>query len=196
MNEQIKEGSSQLGVKTIIIGGKNVPRHTFVHALIPGESEEQAMKNSLDLVVKSYIDLNRTIKCQFWIKDCNEEEEEIEKFKGIYKVYYNFVSSLIFVYSVHDRNSFTLLRRSVEEIKKTVGIEGFKVILIGLINPMSRNKIEVNYSEGETLMKQEGFAEFMETDMMESSAKNKILDFLCNRAESHGIKNKLKISDS
>jgi len=193
-NEQKNAGSPQLGVKTIIIGGKNVPRHAFVHALVPGESEEKAMKSSLDLIVKTYSDDERTIKCQFWIKDCNEEEEEIEKFKGIYKVYYNFVSSLIFVYSVHDRSSFILLKKSIEEIKKSIGIEGIKVILLGLMSTEPEHQREVDYSEGNELMNQEGLAGFIETNMMESSVKNKILDFLCNRAESQILKNKLKTS--
>lgn len=182
--------TERLAVKTIIVGSKDVRRHSFVHSLVPGEVEDSTSHNSLDLVVKTKTEENREVKYHFWIKDCDNDQEEVEKFKGIYKVYYNFVSSLIFMYSVSDRESFNLLKKSVEEIKRTVGLEGFKAILIGLIDKDSQQPREVDYQEGEGLMQEEGFAGFLETDSNDISMKEKALSFLCNRAESHGKKKK------
>ena len=189
LSEETAEGSGasateRLAVKTIIVGSKDVRRHSFVHALVPGEAEEAAGKSALDLLVKTRTEENREVKYHFWIKDCDNDQEEVEKFKGIYKVYYNFVSSLIFMYSVSDRESFNLLKRSIEEIKRTVGIEGFKAILIGLIDKDSSSR-EVDYQEGENLMQEEGFAGFLETDSNDIKMKEKALGFLCNRAENH-----------
>jgi len=181
----------QLAVKTIIVGSKEVPRHSFVHALVPGEAEETATKSSLDLVVKIHNEEKRLVKYHFWIKDCDNDQEEVEKFKGIYKVYYNFVSSLIFMYSVSDRESFNLLKKSIEEIKKTVGIESFKALLIGLVDTKSR---EVEYQEGETFVQEEGFASFIEADPNDAGLKEKALSFLCDRAEAQGKRKKSNIN--
>jgi len=177
--------TGRLAVKTIIVGSKDVRRHSFVHSLVPGEAEETASNHSLDLVVKTKSEDDREVKYHFWIKDCDNDQEEVEKFKGIYKVYYNFVSSLIFMYSVSDRDSFNLLKKSIEEIKRTVGIEGIKAILIGLVDKDSSKDREVDYQEGETLMQEEGFAGFLETDSNDIKMKEKALSFLCNRAENH-----------
>jgi hypothetical protein len=184
----------QLAVKTIIVGSKEVQRHAFVHALVPGEAEETATKSSLDLVVKVKSEEKRVLKYHFWIKDCDIDQEEVEKFKGIYKVYYNFVSSLIFMYSVSDHESFNLLKKSIEEIKKSVGIEGFKAILIGLVETDSQNTRQISYQEGENLMQEEGFAAFIEADLNDVATKEKALGFLCDRAEVQAKRKKSNIN--
>lgn len=176
------EAMSMKQIKVMVIGAKNTGRHTLIDSAFDKRKIEQfKMRNALDLMIRKQKRKEGMNVFKFWIKDANQNN-----FDQLIKVHYKTTKIYIFVYKTTDKTSFECLHSAIEQAKAEA--ENFVGILIGHIRhpqgiiaslfSSKKKKREVDFSQGEGLMKKYGLAKFFETNLSSNSLKKELLDFL------------------
>lgn len=114
--------------RIMIIGQKDVGRHSFVNNLFPDCPEEKyENRGPMDLMIKRVETDYSIVNYHFWMKRADDNN-----FQSVVDIYYKFIDLFIFMFSLTDKTSFDTLDASIELAK--LRSNKFRAILLGFKN--------------------------------------------------------------
>jgi hypothetical protein len=184
--------------RVMVVGLENIGKRQLINNLFDcGAILSEENERIMDLLTKTEEDseFKIPVRYQFWFRNLKSDEELNQKFEDQVRVYYKNVSLFIFVYSVADKNSYECAERAAMAISQQVQSEKFTAVLLGtddLKKPRS-----ISYFEGISLQERHHFTFFIETNVKDTSLKEKLVQVMRDCEEGfHEMRNDKLLSIS
>ena len=165
--------------RVMVIGLENIGKRQLINNLFDCGAVLSEEKNRImDLLTKTEEDTEYKIpvRYQFWFRNLKNDEALNRKFEDQIRVYYKDVSCFIFLYSISDKESYECAERAAAAISQQVQSEKFTAVLLGtddLKKPRS-----ISYFEGISLQERHHFTFFIETNVKDTSLKEKLVQVM------------------
>jgi len=158
--------------KIMMIGMPETGRYSLISNLFEEESKPYKKEENTDVFIKKrkYGSEERSYK--FWIRDPTNKNLD-----PLIKLYFENISTYLFVYSITNRNSFEVISSSIQEVLNQVGKENFIGVLIGTYCDQEDQR-KITYQEGLKLSQKYHLEHFFETNHADDTIRQKLFSIL------------------
>jgi len=145
-------------MRCVVLGSENTGKHTLVGANLAEELGEHT-KTGSNFFAKTAVSYKTTKKYHFWVRTLGDDSATKD---ALWKTYYKWATTFVFVYDITNKESFEALKKAVESVMKVVPREKFFGVLVGNKNELHGQR-EVSYDEAVDFKLQYNFSHFIET---------------------------------
>jgi len=147
-------------MRCVVLGSENTGKHTLIRSNLSEELSGLAhQKTGANFLARTTKSFKTTKKYNFWVRTLGDNSETKD---AIWKTYYKWATTFVFVYDITNKESFEALKKAVETVLQVVPREKFFGILVGNKNEMYGQR-EVSYDEAVDFKMQYNFSHFIET---------------------------------